>query len=63
MQEHTPFETLAKLIRQKQIEAGNTPCFATEESYQCAIKQCCWHHECFNEAIDTHVPSDFACIT
>lgn len=60
MQEHTPFGLLAKLIRQRQAEEGNTPCFATEESCECSNKECCWHHECFDDAIDIRLPNDFA---
>jgi hypothetical protein len=52
MQEQTPFGNLAKLIRKRQAEEGNTPCFATSGSYECSNKGCCWHHECFDAAVD-----------
>jgi len=52
MNEDTPFGKLAKLIRHRQAAEGLTPCFATTESYECRNKQCCWHHECFDEAVD-----------
>jgi hypothetical protein len=52
MQEQTPLGVLTKLIRQRQAEEGNTPCFATAISYKCSDKECCWHHECFDEAVD-----------
>jgi hypothetical protein len=52
MKKLTPFGKLAHLIRQRQVEQGGSPCFATEISYDCLNKNCGWHYECFDEAID-----------
>jgi hypothetical protein len=53
MEESTPFSVQSMLVRQIQVAEGNTPCFATTSSYNCSNnKECCWRHDCFDEALD-----------
>lgn len=59
MQESTPYRKLVALIRQRQVAEGNSPCFASEDSYACSNKECCWSHECFDEAVDNRLSKDF----
>lgn len=42
----------AVLIRQMQAKEGRTPCFASPVSGECDDKNCCWRHDCFDEALD-----------
>ena len=52
MEENAPFSIQSMLIRQMQIEKGQKPCFAMQDSLECADKKCSWRHDCFDEALD-----------
>lgn len=41
------------LIRQMQIEEGSVSCYATAAANTCSRKECCWSHDCFEDALDT----------
>ena len=43
------FSLQAQIIRQIQINDGQTPCYATCTSSQCDKKECGWRHDCFDE--------------
>lgn len=44
------FSIQAEIIRQMQVNDGQTPCYATSASNQCNKKECSWRHDCFDEA-------------
>lgn len=44
------FSPQAEIIRQIQINDGQTACYATPASNQCDKKECGWRHDCFDEA-------------
>ena len=44
------FSLQAEIIRQIQINDGQTACYATSASRQCDNKDCGWRHDCFDEA-------------
>lgn len=43
------FSIQAEIIRQIQVNDGQTPCYATPASNQCSKKECGWRHDCFDE--------------
>lgn len=44
------FSLQAEIIRQIQINDGQTACYATAASNRCDNKRCGWRHDCFEEA-------------
>ncbi|HLP96934.1 MAG TPA: hypothetical protein VK149_00675 [Sideroxyarcus sp.] len=40
------------LVRQMQAREGQAVCFATKISNECDNSECCWRHDCFDEALD-----------
>jgi hypothetical protein len=52
MEQNTALSLQARLIRDLQIKEGQEACFASSTSNDCAKKECCWRHDCFDEALD-----------
>ncbi len=46
------FSLQAEIIRQIQINDGQTPCYGTSASKQCDKKECSWRYDCFEEVCD-----------
>ena len=44
------FSLQAEIIRQIQVNNGQTPCYATSNSDYCDKKECGWRHDCFDDA-------------
>jgi hypothetical protein len=49
-EEGGPPSLQAEIIRQIQVNDGQTPCYATSASNHCDKKECGWRHDCFDEA-------------
>jgi hypothetical protein len=55
MEEIVAISLQTKLIRQMQADDGQEICFATSASYACLKNECCWRHDCFDEALDSRL--------
>ncbi len=43
------FSLQAEIIRQIQVNSGQTPCYGTSNSNYCDKKECGWRGDCFDE--------------
>lgn len=39
-----------ELVREMQRKSGYESCYATEKSITCEQENCCWKHDCFDDA-------------